>query len=137
MLDGVVSGLVSGSAYAIVGVCVVVLYRLVGVLNFSQAALGAFGAYTSYSLLHAGTPLGRAVIAGLATSTVLAGFVGWVLSRWFGNPSVIVRSVISAVLFLLILSAGFRVFGDSPRAMPSLLPDTSVDVAASGFPSRH
>lgn len=123
------SGVVSGSAYAIVAVCVVVLYRLVGVLNFSQAALGAFGAYTCYSLLHAGTPLWLAVISGLATSAVVAGFVGWVLSRWFGNPTVIVRSVISAVLFLLILSAGFRLFGDSPRAMPSLVPVTTVDVA--------
>lgn len=129
MLDGVVSGLVSGSAYAIVAVCVVVLYRLVGVLNFSQAALGAFGAYTCYSLLQADTPLGLAVIAGLATSAAVAGFVGWVLSHWFGNPTVIVRSVISAVLFLLILSAGFRLFGDSPRAMPSFVPDTSVEVA--------
>jgi branched-chain amino acid transport system permease protein len=129
LLDGVVSGLVSGSAYAIVAVCVVVLYRLVGVLNFSQAALGAFGAYTCYSLLEVGTPLGLAVVAGLATSAAVAGFVGWVLSRWFANPTVIVRSVISAVLFLLILSAGFRLFGDSPRAMPSLVPDTTVEVA--------
>lgn len=129
MLDGVVSGLVSGSAYAIVAVCVVVLYRLVGVLNFSQAALGAFGAYACYSLLEAGTPLGLAVLAGLGTAAAVAGFVGWVLSRWFANPTVIVRSVISAVLFLLILSAGFRLFGDSPRAMPNLVSDETVDVA--------
>ena len=123
------SGLVSGSAYAIVAVCVVVLYRLVGVLNFSQAALGAFGAYACYSLLEAGTPLGLAVLAGLGTAAAVAGFVGWVLSRWFANPTVIVRSVISAVLFLLILSAGFRLFGDSPRAMPNLVSDETVDVA--------
>lgn len=129
MLDGVVSGLVSGSAYAIVAVCVVVLYRLVGVLNFSQASLGAFGAYACYSLLEAGTPLVLAVLAGLVASAAVAGFVGWVLSRWFANPTVIVRSVISAVLFLLILSAGFRLFGDSPRAMPSLVSDVTVDVA--------
>ncbi len=129
MLDGVVSGLASGSAYAIVAVCVVVLYRLVGVLNFSQAALGAFGAYACYSLLEAGTPLGLAVLAGLGTAAAVAGFVGWVLSRWFANPTVIVRSVISAVLFLLILSAGFRLFGDSPRAMPNLVSDETVDVA--------
>jgi branched-chain amino acid transport system permease protein len=124
-----VSGLVSGSAYAIVAVCVVVLYRLVGVLNFSQAALGAFGAYACYSILEAGTPLVLAVLAGLVASAGVAGFVGWVLSRWFANPTVIVRSVISAVLFLLILSAGFRLFGDSPRAMPSLVSDATVDVA--------
>jgi branched-chain amino acid transport system permease protein len=120
---------VSGAAYAIVAVCVVVLYRLVGVLNFSQAALGAFGAYACYSLVDANLPLGLAVITGLALAAGIAGFVGWVLSRWFANPTVLVRSVISAVLFLLILTAGFRLFGDSPRAMPSLVSDATIDVA--------
>lgn len=123
------AGLVSGAAYAIVAVCVVVLYRLVGVLNFSQAALGAFGAYACYSLVDANFPLGLAVITGLALAAGIAGFVGWVLSRWFANPTVLVRSVISAVLFLLMLTAGFRLFGDSPRAMPSLVSDTTIDVA--------
>ena len=123
------AGLVSGAAYAIVAVCVVVLYRLVGVLNFSQAALGAFGAYACYSLVDANLPLGLAVITGLALAAGIAGFVGWVLSRWFANPTVLVRSVISAVLFLLILTAGFRLFGDSPRAMPSLVSDATIDVA--------
>ncbi len=128
MLDGVVTGLVSGSAYAIVAVCVVVLYRLVGVLNFSQAALGAFGAYACYSLVETGLPLGLAVLAGLAFSAGLAGLAGWALSRWFGSPTVLVKSVISAVLFLLILSVGYRLFGDSPRAMPSFVPELSLDV---------
>ena len=129
MLDGVVAGLVSGSAYAIVAVCVVVLYRLVGVLNFSQAALGAFGAYACYSLVEAGLPLWLAVLTGLAFSAGLAGLAGWALSRWFGSPTVLVKSVISAVLFLLILSVGYRLFGDSPRAMPSFVTETTLEVA--------
>ena len=129
MLDGVVAGLVSGSAYAIVAVCVVVLYRLVGVLNFSQAALGAFGAYACYSLVETGLLLWLAVLAGLAFSAGLAGLAGWALSRWFGSPTVLVKSVISAVLFLLVLSVGYRLFGDSPRAMPSFVPELSLNVA--------
>jgi branched-chain amino acid transport system permease protein len=129
VLDGVVAGLVSGSAYAIVAVCVVVLYRLVGVLNFSQAALGAFGAYACYSLVETGLPLWLAVLAGLAFSAGLAGLAGWALSRWFGSPTVLVKSVISAVLFLVVLSVGYRLFGDSPRAMPSFVTETALDVA--------
>lgn len=129
MIDGVVAGLVSGSAYAIVAVCVVVLYRLVGVLNFSQAAFGAFGAYACYAFIEAELPLGLAVLAGLGVSATIAGSVGWVLSRWFGEPTVIVRSIISTVLFLLILSTGFWLFGDSPRSMPSLILDKTLQVA--------
>jgi branched-chain amino acid transport system permease protein len=128
MLDGVVAGLISGSAYAIVAVCVVVLYRLVGVLNFSQAALGAFGAYGCYSLVEAGLPLWLAILAGIAFSAGLSALAGWALARWFGSPTALVKSVISAVLFLLLLSVGYRLFGDSPRAMPSLVPELSLNV---------
>jgi branched-chain amino acid transport system permease protein len=124
----VVAGLISGSAYAIVAVCVVVLYRLVGVLNFSQAALGAFGAYGCYSLVEAGLPLWLAILAGIAFSAGLSALAGWALARWFGSPTALVKSVISAVLFLLLLSVGYRLFGDSPRAMPSLVPELSLNV---------
>ncbi|MGO1173151.1 MAG: branched-chain amino acid ABC transporter permease [Actinomycetaceae bacterium] len=129
MLDGVVSGLVSGSAYAILAVCVVVLHRLVGVLNFGQAALGAVGAYLCYGLLGRGVPLALAAVVGLVVAGVVAGFSGWVMARWFGEPSVTVRSVVTVVLLVVLLTAGFRMFGDSPRVMPSLVPDVSFDLA--------
>lgn len=123
MIDGVVAGLASGTAYAILAVCVVVLYRLTGVLNFAQAALGAFGAYLCYALAGANVPLGVAALAGLVVAGLIAGLVGWVLARWFSAPTATERTVVSVVLLIVLLTAGFRLFGDSPRVMPSLLPD--------------
>lgn len=125
MLDGVISGLISGSAYAILAVCVVMLYRLVGVVNIGLAAIGALGAYVCYSAVGSGLPLGAAVLAGLAVAGAAAGFSGWVLARWFGQPSETVRAVVSVVILIVILTIGFRLFGDSPRVMPSLLPEAS------------
>lgn len=129
MLDGVISGLVTGSAYAILAVCLVALYRLVGVLNFSQAALGALGAYSCYALAGAGVPLALAVLSGLAIAGAISGFAGWVLARWFGAPSATVRAVVSVVLLIVVLTAGFRLFGDAPRVMSSLVPAVSFDLA--------
>ena len=128
MLEGIVSGLVAGSAYAIVAVCVVVLYRLVGVLNLSQAALGTLGAYTSYALMGAEVPLALAVLIGLATAGVVAGLSGWVMARWFGEATATVRSVVTVVLLILLLTVGFRLFGNSPRVMPSLVSELSFDL---------
>lgn len=125
MLDGVISGLISGSAYAILAVCVVMLYRLVGVVNIGLAAIGALGAYVCYSAVGSGLPLGAAVLAGLVVAGAAAGFSGWVLARWFGQPSETVRAVVSVVILIVILTIGFRLFGDSPRVMPSLLPEAS------------
>lgn len=129
MLDGVVTGLIPGSAYAILAVCAVMLYRLVGVLNFGLAAIGALGAYSSYATLGFGVPLVAALVAGLVVSAVVAGFCGWVLARWFGEPSQTVRAVVAVVILIVVLTAGFRLFGDSPRVMPSLLPETSLVLA--------
>lgn len=128
MLDGIVSGLVTGSAYAILAVCVVVLYRLVGVLNFGQAALGALGAYICYALLGEGLPLPLAVLTGLTVAAIVSGFTGWVLARFFGDPTVAVRTVVSIVFLILLLTVGFRLFGDSPRVMPSLLPEVFFEL---------
>ncbi|MBO1902805.1 branched-chain amino acid ABC transporter permease [Leucobacter weissii] len=128
MIESIVAGSVTGSSYAILAVCVVVVYRLVGVLNFGQAALGAFGAYACYAMLGSGIPLPVAVLLGLATAAALAGCAGWVLARWFGEPTTTVRAVVSAVLLVVLLSVGFRLFGDSPRVMPSLVPGVSFEL---------
>ena len=40
MVQSAVAGLVAGGAYAALGVCVLMTYRVLGVLNFAQAAIG-------------------------------------------------------------------------------------------------
>lgn len=129
MLDSLIAGLVSGASYAILAVCVVVLYRLVGVLNFGLAALGALGAYATYALVGAGVALWVAAGVGLTVAAVVSGAVGWVLARWFQNPTATVRSVVTVVLLIVLLSLGYRLFGDAPRAMPSLVPVGSFAIA--------
>lgn len=129
MLDSLIAGLVSGASYAILAVCVVVLYRMVGVLNFGLAALGALGAYATYALVGAGVALWVAAGVGLTVAAVVSGAVGWVLARWFQNPTATVRSVVTVVLLIVLLSLGYRLFGDAPRAMPSLVPVGSFAIA--------
>lgn len=124
-----ISGLIPGAAYAILAVCIVLLYRLVGVVNFGLAAIGALGAYSAYALLGGGWPLAAAVVAGLGIAAGVSGASGWVLARWFGTPSQTVRAVVAVVMLIVVLTLGFRLFGDSPRVMPSLLPEVSLLIA--------
>jgi branched-chain amino acid transport system permease protein len=99
------------------------------VVNFGLAAIGALGAYSCYAILGAGAPLVAAAVAGLAVAGAVAGLCGWVLARWFGEPSQTVRAVVAVVILIVVLTAGFRLFGDSPRVMPSLLPEASFVLA--------
>lgn len=128
MLEGLITGLVSGAAYAILGVSAVVLFRLIGVLDFSQAAVGAFGAYISYLLFAAGWPIGTAALMGIACSGVLACLLGMGMAAWFSESGVLTRSAVTIALLILLLAAGFRSFGNDPRAIPEIVPGLSLDL---------
>lgn len=123
MLDGIVAGLVTGSAYAILAVCVVILYRLTGILNFSLAAVGAFGTYLTYSLIGAGVSLPVSILLGILTAGIISGLIGLAISQFFHDPQVVTKIVLSIAVFIVVLALGFRTFGDTPRLMPSLLPE--------------
>lgn len=134
MLESLISGLVAGSAYALIALCVVMLYRLVGLLNFSQAAIGALGAFTTYGLATLGAPLPVAVIAGLIASAIAAGLIGWMTAKWFGDSTVTARSAMTVALLVLLLTVGFRLFGTSPQVIPSIVPVVTFEIGGVRVP---
>lgn len=128
MLQALISGLLSGGVYAVLGICVVVLYRMVGVLNVSQGAIGAFGAFVTVSLSDDGLPLVPAVVAGVLAGAALGLLAGAVMSTWFAEAGPEVRSTVAIGMLVTIVTLGYRLFGDSPRSFPDVVPDVSVHV---------
>lgn len=118
MIQSAVAGLVSGGAYAALGVCIVLVYRMVGVLNFAQAAIGAFGAYATFVLYENGAAYAPAVLLGAATGAAVAGVLGYVMSTWFSEAGPEVRSTVTIAALITLFAIAFRSFGDSPRAVP-------------------
>ena len=66
MLNSVIAGLTSGGVYALLGLCVVLTYRLAAVVNFAMAAVGAVGAFVAGSR---SKPIEAASIGNIALST--------------------------------------------------------------------
>lgn len=130
MLDAAISGLPSGGAYALVGVAVVLMYRLAGVMNISVAAFGAFGAYVMISLVEDGLPLALAVGLGMVAGAAISAVMGIVMAWLFPDAEPILRSAVTIAMTIAMLSLGFRVFGDAPRSFPALFPDSSVEVSS-------
>lgn len=128
MIEAAVAGLVTGAAYAVIGLCVVVLFSLTGVLNFSQAAIGSIGVFATYVFADSGLQVGAAAILGVVISMLLGLVSGAVLGRWFGDASVAIRSAVTIALLLLILAIGFRVFGDDPRIAREIVPAVGFDI---------
>ncbi len=124
-----ISGLVYGGAYAILGVCLVVMIRMVRVLNFAQAAIGAFGAYVAVELSDHGWSYVPEIVVGALAGGALAAICGAIMARWFSDANTERRSTVAIAMFIAILTIGFRAFGVNPQQFPQLLPSSSLKIA--------
>lgn len=118
-----------------VGVCVVLLYQMTGVLNVAQAAIGAFGTMVMLQLLERGLGFGVALPVGVLTAAALAALIGWAIARFYADSSAQVRTIVTVAVLVGLLAIGFRLFGNDPRTVPSLVPVAGfrlADVVVSG-----
>jgi branched-chain amino acid transport system permease protein len=125
MLQSIVVGIIPGSVYALIAVSIILTYRMLGVLDFSQTTVGAFGTYVGFALFAAGAPNWLAVLAGILSGIVLSMIVGSVMIRWFSSARIETKSSVTVAIMLALLAIGFRLFGNTMRAQTELLPDVT------------
>ena len=116
MIRSLAASLSSGAAYALFGVCIVLMYRMTGTLNFAVTAVGALSAFTMLALVEAGTITVAAAAAAVAMGAVIGAVIGAVFASWFRDSERLTRSTVTIAVLLGLLAAGFRAFGDKPRA---------------------
>ncbi len=116
-LQQVVSGVVSGSIYALIALGYVIIYKATEVVNFAQGDLLMVGAYSgivAYSLL--GLPFGVALLGAIAVGTVLGLCIGGTISTMLVRfKSSLVNTIIVTLSIGIILnSSAMLVFGPNP-----------------------
>jgi branched-chain amino acid transport system permease protein len=120
-LSAAIAGLVTGGAYALMGLSTLLTYRLVSVVNFAQAAVGAFGAFAMVILFEQGLPLVLAVLAGLAAGAAGHALVGAVMVRWFSEASEGIKAAVTVAIYLSLVALGLRLFGaQHPHRFPTV-----------------
>ncbi|MEU1389400.1 MULTISPECIES: branched-chain amino acid ABC transporter permease [unclassified Nonomuraea] len=113
MLDSVVAGLTSGGVYALLGLCVVLTYRLVAVVNFAMAAVGAMGAFVMVTLTDAGLNVWLALPLGALAGGLVSALLGLGLVRWFGEHDLRTKAAVTVAVFVALMSVGLRLFGNN------------------------
>jgi branched-chain amino acid transport system permease protein len=129
MIQSALSGLIQGGAYAFLAVCVVISYRMVRVLNFAQAAIGASGAYVAIVLSEHGWSYVPALLVGIVAAIVVGALSGFSLARWFGTAPIEQRSTVAIAMLVGLLALGQVVFGTHPHKVPVLLPGKTFTLA--------
>ncbi|WP_158891001.1 branched-chain amino acid ABC transporter permease [Amycolatopsis anabasis] len=119
-LSAAIAGLVTGGAYALMGLSILLTHRLVAVVNFAQAAVGAFGAFTMVLLYERGLPLFLAVLAGLVAGAAVHALVGLVMVRWFAEASEGIKAAVTVAVYTSFIALGLRLFGaQHPHRFPT------------------
>ena len=130
ILSTAIAGLAAGAAYALVGLSTLVTYRFVAVMNFSQTAVGAFGAFTMVSLFNAGMPLALAVVVGVLTAAAINLLLGLGIVMWFPNGSPAVKTAVTIVVFTGLIALGSKLFSSfTLRSFPAPLSVGAFEVA--------
>jgi branched-chain amino acid transport system permease protein len=101
-------------------VMVVLMFRMVRVLNFALAAIGAFGVFTMSEVYADGLGYLPATLVGMGAAAVLALVLGAVMATWFADARVETRSTVAIAMLIGLMVVGFRVFGYRPRNIPPI-----------------
>jgi branched-chain amino acid transport system permease protein len=129
MVDLAVAGLAGGGTYAIIGVCIVLLYRVGAVVNFSQTFAPTFAVYFMTDLLEVqGWNLWLSVAAAIVIGIALTAFQGWIMARFFRESNVMVRSTVSMAMAISLLAVCLLRFHDNQRFFPRLFASLTRDV---------
>ena len=113
----IVTGLALGGVYALSGVGTVVLYRATGVLNLSFGAVGAMGAFISWSLIERNVPDWVAFLF----CVLFGGVVTLAYGLAFGPPLAardpLVKATATLGLALILLGAMSWIWTDKARSL--------------------
>ena len=117
-----VAGLTAGGAYALLGVCAVFTYRLVAVVNFVGAAIGAAGAFAFAMLAEQGVPLWWSALGGVAVGAAMGAVVGAIMTHWFAEKSASTKAAVAVALLVGLTAIGLRITGGQhPHEFPVLI----------------
>ena len=129
-LNGVLVGVFTGGAYALVAVSITLMYRSTGFLSFAHAAFASLGAYVYADL--AGERGYARPLAALAAVlvTVLYGLATERMLRPVRNAPAATKMIATLGIVQLTTALILLVYGFAPTSAPLLLPDDSIVIGS-------
>ena len=120
-----ISGLATGSSYALVAVALVLVWKATGVLNFAQAEIGLFGAFVAWFAIEStGANYYVAVVGGMIAAAVLAMVLERTVVRPIMGESHFAMLIMTIGLYVTVNSLTTLIWGSAGQTIPSPLHGT-------------
>lgn len=130
--QGVVSGMVTGSIYAILALAIVLIFKTTDVPNFAQGEIFMAGGYVAlYLVIVLSAGLNLAIAVSLLAVMVACGlFQRVVMNRIRKSDGLPIHYVIATLGFSYLLKGLVNIsgLGDTPRSMPALISGGSITI---------
>jgi len=120
MTDVVVTGIAAGAVYGLFALGLVLVYKATKILNFAQAEIGSFATFVAWGLI---TSWKFPWLLGALGGLLVAGALGLAFERAVVRPLIdaprLTLVVATIGMGLLLAGLEFKIWGASPRIMPS------------------
>lgn len=126
LLPVIAAGIVSGSAYALLALGIVIIFRSTDTVNFAIGDMATLGVYVAVTAIGFGAP----VLAGLFIAIAFAGASGIATERFLirrlgaGHKSLFISLVVTIGLGLVIHAAIGAIWGHRPMTIPPIVAGT-------------
>ena len=129
VLQYLLSGVTTGSVYAVIGIGFNIIYNSTGIINFAQGEFLMLGGMISISLAHV-VPLPLAIVIAVLATGLIGVLLQLLFISWLKNPGVLRMIIITIGLSILVREAGLHVWDEKVRALPYFSGDetSSLDI---------
>ena len=118
-LQLVVVGLSTGSAFALVGMSLVLVYRTTGIVNFAQGVFAVIGGLFTFQLSD-DMPLALATLVSVLLAAFLSSILAVVAVGFRGRTTSLASTIITLGAAFLAQALLLLEFGDIPRSYPGI-----------------
>lgn len=119
IMTDIFQGVASGITYSMIALCLVIIWRSTGVLNFAQGSMAMFAAFLGMTLVEHGVGYWWCLIISLLFGLAIGGATERILVRpLYGKPELNPIVVMVGLSELLQLGAG-AIWGTTQRILPT------------------
>lgn len=120
----VISGLVSGSIYALLGLSIVIIFRATDVINFAIGDMATVGVFIASTLIGVGLPISLALIFTMLLTGIMGIGVERLLVRPLGPGRMFAALIVTLGLGLLLQAGIGAIWSFNPRPFPAIIEGT-------------